>query len=84
MVVHTGFWGCGAFGGNRILMTALQTAAAGMAGVDRTVFHTGDPSGDGVLGEAKRLLGPGPAMAVGELIRRVHAAGLEWGTSDGN
>jgi hypothetical protein len=88
VVVHTGFWGCGAFGGNRILMTALQTAAAGLAGVDRTVFHTGDPSGDGVLGEAKRLLGSGgaggPALPVGELIRRVHVAGLEWGTSDGN
>ena len=26
VVIHTGFWGCGAFGGNRVLMVALQGA----------------------------------------------------------
>ncbi|MGC4118781.1 MAG: hypothetical protein QM765_30315 [Myxococcales bacterium] len=33
-VVHTGFWGCGAFGGDRVLMTALQVVAARLAGVE--------------------------------------------------
>ena len=33
-VIHTGFWGCGAFGGNRALMTILQAMAADLAGVD--------------------------------------------------
>ncbi len=44
-MIHTGFWGCGAFGGNRVLMTTLQILAAEMAGLERVVFHTGDASG---------------------------------------
>ena len=34
VAVHTGFWGCGAFGGHRVLMTTLQTLAAEMAGLE--------------------------------------------------
>ncbi|MEX1263094.1 MAG: hypothetical protein WEE66_04010 [Actinomycetota bacterium] len=30
-----GFWGCGAFGGDRLLMTTLQSLAAEMAGIHR-------------------------------------------------
>jgi hypothetical protein len=33
--ICTGFWGCGAFGGNRELMAALQLFAARLAGVAR-------------------------------------------------
>ncbi len=45
VAIHTGFWGCGAFGGNRVMMTLLQVLAAEMAGVARLVFHIGDASG---------------------------------------
>ena len=38
-VVHTGFWGRGAFGGNRVLMTTLQVLAAEMADVSNRVSH---------------------------------------------
>jgi hypothetical protein len=38
VTVHTGFWGCGAFGNNRQLMTAIQLLAAGSAGVEKLVF----------------------------------------------
>ena len=37
VVVHTGFWGCGAFGGNRVLMTRFRWPPPAMAGVERTV-----------------------------------------------
>lgn len=40
-MIHTGWWGCGAFGGNRRLMAILQFAAAQLAGVDAVVFHRG-------------------------------------------
>jgi Poly (ADP-ribose) glycohydrolase (PARG) len=30
VVVHTGFWGCGAYGGNRVVMALLQILAAGV------------------------------------------------------
>jgi hypothetical protein len=41
VVVHAGFWGCGAFGGHRVLMTTLQVLAAEMAGLHQIVLHTG-------------------------------------------
>lgn len=44
MVVHTGNWGTGAFGGNRILMATIQLLASQVAQVDELVFHTFEPS----------------------------------------
>ncbi len=38
VTIHSGFWGCGAFGNNRQLMTAIQILAAGAAGVRGLVF----------------------------------------------
>ncbi len=88
VVVHTGFWGCGAFGGNRVLMTTLQILAAEMAGLERVVFHTGDASGVAAINDVKRLfaadLTAGSPAAVHELIERIGAIGFEWGVSDGN
>jgi len=88
VVVHTGFWGCGAFGGNRVLMTTLQILAAEMAGMERVVFHTGDSSGITAINETKRLfeadLSAGSPLAAHDLIQRLHAIGFEWGVSDGN
>lgn len=88
VVVHTGFWGCGAFGGNRVLMAALQVLAAGMAGVERLVFHTGDGTGAGALEEARRLIEKELASTPGETpaacIERIASMGFEWGVSDGN
>jgi hypothetical protein len=43
-VIHTGFWGCGAFGGNRRLMTILQAFAADLADVE-VVFWASDEPG---------------------------------------
>jgi len=37
--VNTGFWGCGAFGGNKFLMTLLQILVAELAGVN-LLFYT--------------------------------------------
>jgi hypothetical protein len=43
--IHTGYWGCGVYGGNRTIMTQLQVAAARIAGIPRVVFHAGDAPG---------------------------------------
>lgn len=87
VAVHTGFWGCGAFGGNRILMTMLQVIAAGAAGVDRLVFHAPGESGAAALDSALRMIRQelaDQAIDSRDLIRRIAAMGLEWGESDGN
>ena len=39
IVIHTGNWGCGAFGADPVLMYLTQFIAAAMIGVDELVFH---------------------------------------------
>ena len=69
-------------------MTALQIIAAEMAGLERVVFHTGDPSGKIAIDDAKRLFETKllirSPIATSELIELVDAIGFEWGVSDGN
>ena len=87
VVVHTGWWGCGAFGGNRVLMAILQVIAAEMAGVGQLVFHFGGPGEKGALKEAVGLL-ESDLAAAGEiattaLIERLAATGFAWGVGNG-
>lgn len=56
VAVHTGFWGCGAFGGNRVLMTFVQILAARLAGIDRFVFHTVTADGTAAFSHATKVL----------------------------
>eukprot|EP00483_Globobulimina_turgida_P012794 UN12818 len=42
IVVHTGNWGCGAFGGNVELHAILQVIAGVAAGVDEMYYHSVD------------------------------------------
>ena len=67
------------------MMTLVQLLAADMAGVDRLVFHVGDPSGRTSV-ERALALAPDLATATSaaELIARIEALGLAWGVSDGN
>jgi hypothetical protein len=90
-IVHTGFWGCGAFGGNRTLMALLQIVAAQMAGLSRLVFHTVDRAGTKELERALALhqavggVGAGRgAGAVQRLVDDLVERGFRWGESDGN
>lgn len=88
VIVHTGFWGCGAFGGNRVLMAMLQILAAEISGVERLVFHTGGPGGSDNLNAAIDLIsGKLTTARVVEtltLIDQVSGLGFAWGISDGN
>ncbi|MCZ7645700.1 MAG: poly(ADP-ribose) glycohydrolase [Planctomycetota bacterium] len=88
VVVHTGFWGCGAFGGNRIVMTILQILAARLAGLDRIVVHTLDAQGSASFERARELLegtiDKQDSCETARALSRVEALRLEWGVSDGN
>jgi hypothetical protein len=86
VAIHTGYWGCGAFAGNRTLMALLQIVAAGTAGVDRLVFHTGQPGGESPLSEAmevERELLAGTEGPTEDFIDAVVARGFRWGISAG-
>jgi hypothetical protein len=84
-VVHTGNWGTGAFGGDRVLMALLQLVAARLSGLRRLVFHSS--GGADHLREAQALLGELPmaeGTPISDLVDAVHANGFVWGVSDGN
>jgi hypothetical protein len=54
--IHTGNWGTGAYGGNRVLMAALQLLAARLARTDTFVYHTVDAINTTAYQHAARLL----------------------------
>ncbi|MCK9356096.1 MAG: poly(ADP-ribose) glycohydrolase [Dehalococcoidia bacterium] len=92
VVVHTGFWGCGAYGGNRTLMAALQIIAAGLAGLDCLAFHTGEHSGGAFLHQAQALcreeLGATQAIRTADIVTRLAALSAlkpeyRWGEGNG-
>lgn len=97
VVIHTGFWGCGAFGGNRTLMTILQVLAARLARIDRLVYYTIDRAGTAIFKQAMEILEREimpeivgtevkvrKAISLPAVLEKVEALGLEWGISDGN
>ena len=85
VAIHSGFWGCGAFGGNRVMMTLVQILAADMAGVDQLVLHVGDPSGRTKVERALALARDlATAASAADLIARIEAIGMSWGVGDGD
>ncbi len=85
VVLHTGFWGCGAFGGDRVLMTTLQVLAARWAGVHTLVMHLGDSAGRRAVVDARAVLAALPPNAdTDTTIASLVARGFAWGVSDGN
>ncbi len=87
LVVHTGFWGCGAFGGSHVLMAMLQLVAASAASVDRIVFHTFAASGAAHLVEARAHLAELSSRLDDDpssWVVAIERMGFAWGVSDGN
>lgn len=84
-IIHTGFWGCGAFGGNRILMTMLQALAADLADVG-LLFYAFDEAGVAVAQEAyKRYRDMASSTSsVPGILRALAEQKFQWGESDGN
>jgi hypothetical protein len=82
--IHTGFWGCGAFGGDRTLMTLLQLFAAELAGVDM-VFWTVDthrlPFAEDSCRLYRQLRAEAPRTP--DFLEAVAGLGCEWGVSNG-
>lgn len=85
VVMHTGFWGCGAFGGNRTLMVAAQILAARWAGVSELVLHVGARPGLHDAAEAQSVANALPAsVPLADVMTMLEARRFQWGRSDGN
>lgn len=84
--IHTGFWGCGAFGGNRPLMVLLQLFAARLAKLDRLVFRLGNQGEQPAFDEGRERLTKlsRNETSVDQLLNKIHALGYRWGYGDGN
>lgn len=84
-VIHTGFWGCGAFGGNRSLMTILQAMAGDLAGVD-IEFWAFDQAGLQTSRDAYQLYLQlrGDTESVSQILDELLQRKFQWGESDGN
>lgn len=100
VVVHTGNWGTGAFGGNKVLMACLQMYAARVVGLDELVFHTFEPSATAanpfrlllwltVIDELRYKAGRELYESlldkpVDEALDTLYNKKFHWGQSDGN
>jgi hypothetical protein len=87
--VHTGFWGCGAFGGDRMVMTMLQALAARLADVNTLVFHTFDEAGLADVRDAEKwwsehICRERGVLDMNEVIVQLVNARFRWGVSNGN
>ena len=87
--IHTGNWGCGAFGGNPVIMAILQTAAAQMAGVE-LVYHVQGAANKEEYGRAMKdldtlfeALAKDGYVPLGELTEAISKKHYMWGVSNG-
>ena len=82
--IRTGFWGCGAFGGNRRLLTLLQLFAARLAGVTRVRFYAFDNAGRAEYDAAAYTLARiADNATVAEVLARVDAEAYVWCRGNG-
>jgi hypothetical protein len=84
--IHTGYWGCGAYGGNRELMVLLQILAANFAEVPLLFFHCGDDGRpvENALGRFGEIVSGGESARIANILQWVHGKRYRWGVSDGN
>lgn len=82
--IHTGYWGTGAYGGDRELMALLQILAADLAGVDEPVFCTAWGDGAEVFAGARaRNEELRSTERVALAVDRISALGYAWGEGNG-
>jgi hypothetical protein len=85
VVLHTGHWGCGAYGGNKGLIAAIQILAASMAGVPSLHYWYGYKKSDETAlqhgMQVASLLNGVPTLRAVELL---DSAGYSWGIANEN
>lgn len=81
VAIHTGNWGCGAFGGNKEFMYLVQMIGASCAGIDELVFHAVD---EGILSKAEEKFRILKEISFKSCIDYLLAQDYAWGIGDGN
>ncbi|CAF0813563.1 unnamed protein product [Adineta steineri] len=86
--IHTGWFGCGAYGGNRAIMIVLQILAAKMAGIEKIIFHTVTDNCQQEIQNAETCLknlfdNDHKPLSINELITKIVNEHFQWGFSNG-
>ncbi|CAG8636759.1 35190_t:CDS:2, partial [Racocetra persica] len=88
VVINTGNWGCGAYGGNISIMACLQFAAAHLAGIDKVVYHAVDNNSRndvdiGLETYRELIMGVDGMIKVDDFITKLARKNFQWGFSNG-
>ena len=86
VVIHTGNWGCGAYGGNKRVAALVQTAAAHFSLVDRLEYHAFEKGSAGEVEDGMRFFRRvcPSSIDVNYLVEAMKNEGFVWSKSDGN
>jgi len=88
LAIHTGFLGCGAFGGHKVLMCLIQIVAATICNVDYLCINVVDKNGMSFATEAYKLYNNDfkskETWNFSEIVKQLVSYGFKWGQSDGN
>lgn len=85
VVLNTGHWGCGAFGGNKGLMAIIQILAAGSAGIDHVCFWYGYTKSDQTaIGHAMEVVKLLNGQPIGDVFDLLTNAKYQWGVANEN
>lgn len=79
-----GFWGCGAYGGNKVLMLLLQMLAASLAGISRLVLHVMGLEEPWLMAtDYYSALVDESGGSVTKFLHLLEGKNLKWGVSNG-
>lgn len=84
--IHTGDWGTGAYGGNKVLMAYIQFLSAAAAKIDTLVFHSQDNESSKKAYQyfVNSISSNQSEINILELLNELVDKGFQWGESDGN
>lgn len=82
--IHTGHFGCGAYGGNKELMAILQILCAKVAAVSLVYHCFGDDVPVQRGKEKLEEIVEGDSVNMGNCLHKIQKMGYIWGSSDGN
>jgi hypothetical protein len=89
VIIHTGNLGCGAYGGNGVIMAILQIAAAKLAGINTLFYHTFDNKFNQLFIEGEKKLNNiwpkehQQQITMDQFIEAVEKLKLQWGVGNG-
>ncbi|KAJ3449149.1 poly adp-ribose glycohydrolase [Anaeramoeba flamelloides] len=92
VILHLGHWGCGAYGGNKVLMTLLQLLAAKAAGADNVYYHTFTKIGSESFNKGvesfenllQEVIEKENLLNIEKTLKKIEEMNFEWGESDRN